>query len=252
VSLIFPELEKSAGKAKDTLLEVIKSIPPTISGAYERISAQSSDVVKARRLLHIVCAASRPLTIAEMNRALSISEDGSLVALEPPESFPIIVRDLSGLFVSIQHLKIYLIHQTAKEFLVRENATGESVRSGSSGRESWKNSLEPTKSNLILAKICISYLLFARYESDPLVLDRAMAIENEKIVNRYANKHDFLDYSAKYWAAHVREAKIKEETATFKSILDICDTQSQRFLIWFQVYWTAVSHYARYPRPLRT
>src|SRR5204863_8437901 len=164
----------------------IKRIPHTVYEAYERILANSGDDDKARRLLHIVCAASRPLTLAEMNRALSINDNGSEGSLVPRQSFPLIVRDLCGLFVSIQHERIYLIHQTAKEFLIGENATGESVRPVDSGKGSWKHSLEPTESNLVLAKICISYLLFPVFEIDRLVIDGRSIKEQ---VDRYTTKH---------------------------------------------------------------
>jgi ankyrin repeat domain-containing protein 50 len=61
ISFIFPELKKMAGYAENELLKAIQRIPPTMDKAYERILANSSDVGEARRLLHIVCAASRLL-----------------------------------------------------------------------------------------------------------------------------------------------------------------------------------------------
>ncbi|KAI9853440.1 MAG: hypothetical protein M1813_002224, partial [Trichoglossum hirsutum] len=242
MSLIFPELEKMAQNAEDELLEEIKRIPHTVDEAYERILAKSSNHDKARRLLHIVCAASRPLTLAEMNRVLSISDNGFKGSFEPQQSFPRIVRDLCGLFVSIQHERIYLIHQTAREFLICENATGESMGPVDSGKGSWKHSLEPTESNLVLAKICISYLLFPVFETHPLVIRGRPIVEQ---VGRYTAQHDFLDYSAKHWAAHFRGAKIMD-MAVFESTLEVCNTQSKRFLTWFQVYWITVESYSEY------
>ncbi|KAI9774707.1 MAG: hypothetical protein M1839_001668 [Geoglossum umbratile] len=244
MSLIFPELVKMAENAEDELLEEVKRIPHTVYEAYERILAKSSNHGKARRLLHIICAASRPLTLAEMNRALSINDNGFKGSFEPRQSFPRIVRDLCGLFVNIQHGRIYLIHQTAREFLIRENATGESVVPLGSGKGSWKHSLEPIESNLVLAKICISYLLSPVFENDPLVIHGG---SSEEQVGRYTTKHDFLDYSAKHWAAHFQEAEIMD-MAVFESTLEVCNTQSKRFLTWFQVYWIAVCSYFQCPQ----
>src|SRR5262249_10455772 len=157
-------LDKNARVSKNKLLEVVKTIPRTVFEAYEKILAQGSDVdhEKKRLLLHIVVAAVRPLTLVEMNIALSIKDgDKSLDAadLDPEESFPTIIRELCGLFVSIRDSKIYLIHQTAKEFLVREKALARPIR-GIDPRWKWAHSLEPGESNLALAKICISYLQF--------------------------------------------------------------------------------------------
>ena len=242
MSLIFPELEEKAGHAMDQLLEAIQRIPPSVDKAYERILQKSSDRGKARRLLHIVCGAARPLTLIEMNRALSIHDDGRLAKLTPSQSFAGIVRGLCGLFISIRNEKIYLIHQTAKEFLISENVTGEFDRSIDSSNETWKHSLGPTESNLILAKICISYLLSPIFESDLLVIDYDNE-EPKKAVNRYIDEYDLLDYSANHWATHFRAAETKE-MATLKLALKVCDTQPNRFRIWFQVYWITMMHYS--------
>jgi ankyrin repeat domain-containing protein 50 len=246
MALIFPELEKMVGYAEDELLETIKRIPPTIDKAYEKILANSRDVAKARRLLHIVCAASRPLTLIEMNRALSIDGNGSHRRLVPSESFPNTVRGLCGLFVRIQHERIYLIHQTAKEFLIPPNLAGESAGPVLSGKGSWKHSLEPTESNLILAKICISYLLSPVFESDPLAIDIRTYRNFRDKADQYANKYDFFDYSAHHWASHFRVAEVKEK-AILKSALEVCDTRSKRFQTWFGVYWNTTYYSSNAP-----
>jgi ankyrin repeat protein len=242
VSLIFPELEKSARVSKKKLLEVVKSIPSTVFEAYEKILAQGSDVDWPKKLvlLHIIVAAVRPLTLAEMNIALSIKDgDKSLpeVDLDPEESFPTIVRELCGLFVSIRDSKIYLIHQTAKEFLVLEKAAPVRPTGGIDPRWKWGHSLELGESNLVLAKICVLYLQFSVFESHPLVAEKWGYLGT---VDRYTHEHGFLDYAAKHWADNFREANIKEDKAVLKSVLDICDTRSKRFMTWFLVYWTTV------------
>jgi ankyrin repeat domain-containing protein 50 len=252
VSLIFPELEKNAGTPKNKLLKVIKTIPSTVDEAYERILAQSSDIDLAKKLLHIVVVAVRPLTLLEMNRALSIEVDGDNRSqdyheLEEETSFRTTVRELCGLFVSIKDRKVYLIHQTAKEFLVPGTVAVQPVTCGDSCPTIWKHSLQPGESNLVLAKICISYLLFDAFERDPLVKEQVVYSKIRERVERYTNKHDFLDYSAKHWATHFRETKVKEK-AILESTLEICDTGSKQFLTWFQVYWITVDSYSRPPQ----
>ena len=235
-ALIFPELDKVIEYAEEELLEAIKRIPSTVDEAYERILSRSSDGEKARRLLHVVCAASRPLTLVEMNRALSIKENGCIAALVPPQTFGNVVRNLCGLFISIQHERIYLIHQTAKEFLIRENAIEEPISHVSYHNGIWKHSLEPTESNLVLAEICLRYLLFPELESGPLVGDEMTLWEYEQCIEECVNEHDFLDYSAKHWATHFRKAKTKQMTI-LQLALENCNTRSKRFKIWFPVYW---------------
>ena len=243
MALIFPELKKMIEVAKNELLKAVKRISSTVDEAYERILSKSIDGKKARRLLHIVCAASRPLTLTKMNRALSIKENGCVAALVPPQSFENVVRNLCGLFISIQHKRIYLIHQTAKEFLIHENV----IEPVSSGNGSWKHSLEPTESNLVLAQICIRYLLFSELESDSLVSDEIEVWDTERQVEKDVTKHDLLDYFAKHWATHFRKAKSEQRTI-LKLALEICDTRFKRFITWFQVYWTTTRFYS-WPPP---
>ena len=50
------------------------------------------------------------------------SYDDLIQELEPEERFRVTLRDLCGLFVVIIDAKIYLLHQTAKEFLVQDNS----------------------------------------------------------------------------------------------------------------------------------
>ncbi|KAL8798161.1 MAG: hypothetical protein Q9182_006912 [Xanthomendoza sp. 2 TL-2023] len=124
VALIFPELERCAGRSKKMLLDIIKSVPTTVNEAYEKILSRSSDMRAARKLLRIVLGAPRPLTLDEMNIALSIEDrvvPGPLPRLNLDEliipfsthdesrsidqldldsvaSFRTTVRDLCGLF----------------------------------------------------------------------------------------------------------------------------------------------------------
>lgn len=157
VSLIFPELERHAGLSRKKLLAVIHTVPTTVDEAYEKILAHSNDYEVARKMLHIVVAAHRPLTLAEMNIALAIRPNHCRTEeldLEPDVSFRVTVRELCGLFVSIRDSKIHLIHQTAKEFLMGVGLEGLTLGLGSP----WKSSFDPHSSELVLAKACIFYL----------------------------------------------------------------------------------------------
>jgi hypothetical protein len=101
--------------------------------------------------------------------------------------FVITVRGLCGLFVTIIDSKIYLPHQTAKEFLVRKESLASTPLQ-------WKNSLLLVDSNCILSKIYIWYLPFTVFESYALAENGE---PNQYIINRYINNHLFLDYSTK-------------------------------------------------------
>ena len=237
LKLIFEVIEQRLTVTKKRLQVIVGTIPDTLDKAYEAILERSTDEKQARRLLHIIVSAIRPLTLREMNIALAIYEDSRSkedLDLEPEDRFRTTVRNLCGLFVSVIDSRIYLIHQTAKEFLIKDDSTQPpSLRI-------WKHSLEPRESNLVLAEICIWYLLFTVFESDPLVINGVLS-------HRYINEHDFLDYSAKYWTAHFRSADVMEG-AIVALALKVCNSRSKRFVTWFQAYWINVGSYSQCPQ----
>jgi hypothetical protein len=162
--LTLEEILKSKGASTIKRLGVIVTdLPKTIDAAYDKILKRVTDPVLCRRLLHIVLAALRPLSLSEVNIALNIEEDTHTITdldMEDETHFANTVRDLCGLFVSIIDKRLFLIHQTAREFLLRHE-------SSSGHQSSWKHSFLPIDSHLILARSCILYLQFKefRYES---------------------------------------------------------------------------------------
>jgi hypothetical protein len=103
---------------------MIDSLPLTVKDAYEkilsRVPQECADTVK--RIFRIVVGARRPLSIQEIAMALGIAtsvESTSLAQVQlDPQWLESSIRYWCGLFVFINHDRIYLIHQTAKEFLI--------------------------------------------------------------------------------------------------------------------------------------
>ncbi|RYP65038.1 hypothetical protein DL771_008492 [Monosporascus sp. 5C6A] len=269
VSLILDQFKTSKDfeGTEEQCWERVKNLPPDLDAAYERILKQSTNPKRAKKILHIIVAAARPLTPTEMDIALAIDREHKSIEDLKPSRLPSIecsIRDVCGGLVKVvgsqRNQKIDLVHHTAKEFLVRRSynvmpcqgfwtlivwaiysvyQTIHDFIARSLGL--WKHSLEPVESNRVLAEICISYLLFEEFSSSPLVMDsEAKALDILGTVDRYTNKHEFLDYAAKHWANHLKETETGKETALLKSGLEVCNADSTRFLTWFQVYWTTV------------
>ncbi|OJJ42568.1 hypothetical protein ASPZODRAFT_49644, partial [Penicilliopsis zonata CBS 506.65] len=103
--------------------ESIRLIPSSVDNAYRKILANIPlDQAKTvRKIFQIIVASRRPLTIEEMAMALGVAiSPHSLTPEEAgldPERMKRIIRQLCGLFVFINNSRIYLIHQTAREFL---------------------------------------------------------------------------------------------------------------------------------------
>ena len=99
------------------------------------------------------------------------------------------------------------------------------MNSVKSSPDDWRHSLNLVESNLILTKICLSYLLFHE-------LNRPIAAEDTRL--EMALLHDFLDYAASHWVTHSRQAGIEDDSSMLQLILDVCDTKSNRFRRWTQ------------------
>ncbi|KAH0551420.1 hypothetical protein GP486_007365 [Trichoglossum hirsutum] len=230
VTLVLDVIKNTSGFTRGNVRRTIGRIPDTVDKAYERILDRSSDVEKAKRLLHIVTAAVRPLSVEEMSLALAIQEhhrsyDDVMEELEPEERFRHTVRDLCGLFVVIIDSKIYLLHQTAKEFLVQTQSSGSLLEDPSrpDSQFKWKHALRPVESNRILVERCIWYL-----SSD--------FVEKNRVL---------LDYSAINWIAHFRDVGIRSEEAITELARNLCDMGSKRYKAWVTVY-EREAHFAWY------
>lgn len=231
--LIFDVIETSLDSSKIRLERLVQKIPATVDEAYEKLLMRNTDpelAAQARRLLHIIVAAMRPLALHEMNIAMAIDEklkdeepfrSYEELELESDMPFQIKIRNICGLFVSIHDSKVYLIHQTAREFLISKTHSPSFFSHENPTRKIWKQSLNHVESNHVLVKICLSYLLLSNLDSSEHTAD---------IIS-------FLTYAAEHWSTHFQKAKIETGNDILKSTLRICDTRSNAFQRWFPAYW---------------
>lgn len=259
--LILDEIQRSLESSQRQLRKLLKEIPSSVDTAYERILnrvTNSKLVKRARGLLHVVVSAERPLTLQETNVALAILEtlengencnSENNLETDSPDTIEQKVQSLCGLFISIVDSKVYLIHQTAREFLVNKDRFDTLSDLVEPDTGSWKHSLALQYSNTLMAKVCVSYLLFTVFERAPLEIETtASGGIVRSVVDQYCNRHCFLNYAAKNFASHFRQATIKGQAALLESTLKVCDTQSNRFLTWFQVYWITMNSSSECPR----
>ncbi|KAL7782529.1 ankyrin repeat-containing domain protein [Trichoderma ceciliae] len=210
---------------KMMIIEATSCIPTTVDEAYEKILSKSHNTKQTKKILHIIVAAARPLTIKEMSLALIIEDRHQSyndLDLSLDDRFRQKLRDTCGLSVMIVDSKIYLLHQTVKEFLVKKD-TMQTSRDNSRDYK-WKHSLQPQESHGVLAAICTRHLL------------NELKLEPES-PSRHT-WHNFLDYSAKHWASHFREMPFEAQSIMTESILKICDVDSSCCQTWFRIYWT--------------
>ncbi|PON29848.1 hypothetical protein TGAM01_v201214 [Trichoderma gamsii] len=221
-----------------TIFNAASCIPETVDEAYERILSKSCDFEQAKKILHIVSAAARPLTLKEMNLALALQkchQSNNNIKLKPEERFHQELRDICGLFITIFDSKIYLLHQTAKEFLISHSPD---PLTDICEDFIWKHSLNVLESHNILSDICIWYLCNLQFDINRYDGAKALCLRAEDMI--------FLDYSAKYWAIHFRELHMKLQKDKTELILKICDVESEHCQMWLETYWTSTN--TEYPQ----
>ncbi|KAJ5781424.1 uncharacterized protein N7518_009907 [Penicillium psychrosexuale] len=166
----------------------ITLIPPSVNTVYEKILCRvPADLIdRVKKILEIIVAAQRPLTIREIAMALGIAtSSGSLTTKQAgldPISLDSKLRRWYGLFIFTNNTKIYLIYQTAREFLIAK-------KNSSNLNSVYWNSLTDTEDQM--AEIYLRYLLIEDLEYDE---------DDSRPYTR-----SFLEYSAAHWPDHIRK-----------------------------------------------
>ena len=262
---MFDVIRDSLNSTKPSLQKLLEKLPRTIYEAYERILSriQAADQVdKARRILQVVMAAIRPLTLQEMSIAYATNErhiskediasfDELNVDIE--ENFRYRVRNLCGLFVSVVNKKIYLIHQTAREFLISRPMAGDISAGHDFGKQSWEYSLSLMESNLRLLKICVTNILVQSSNNSSMgphaVIGQGDSISdvvNHEFLDSLTRREvrtlalskphaGFLEYAANHWLSHYHGASDAVSDQLLEQVSKLCDTQSQIFAVWYWI-----------------
>ena len=223
ITLVFDDLlKKTSGINKEYIEGFVKNPPKDVDDAYNKILNRTKtqglgnqDLKKTRNILQMIVAARRPLTLQEMSIALLLLEyqppyKDLADEIESKEGTWAIIRDFCGLLVIRVDDRLYLLHQTVREFLV---ATGPDINNQNQKSQDtpdsrtitphsylWKHSIDLTDANSVLAEACISYLY-----SDFSKTDRSL-----------------LEYSAIYWVDHYRQSVTNFQTAAAERTRGLC------------------------------
>ena len=157
--LTFDAIEKRLMLTGKDIEALVSVIPENVDQAYTAMLNKSPDKDKSRKLLHIILAAKRPLSLEQINVAMVIDhchKNYHDLEMWPQDHATDIVKNICGLFISVVASKVYLIHQTAREFLLGEYLDG------------WSKSFRLAESNLVLAKVCIWLLQLRDFEENDL------------------------------------------------------------------------------------
>lgn len=230
--LVLDEICVSDKRTKTAFIKQIGSLPTTVEDAYEKILGRLKGAKRgvARTLLHIVVGARRPLTLSEMDVAFQIATDSPNAESHKEidldhGNLPTRIRELCGLFVFVNNNQIYLIHQTAKEFLVAKD-TPASVHDGH-----WKHSLKIQHSNAILTHVCVQYLHFRDLKD--IHISESYSIGEEDVD---FSAFPLFEYSAVHWPAHLRDSRSNDEEL-LERVIGLYNPNDGPFRVWVGIFW---------------
>ncbi|KAK5993626.1 Vegetative incompatibility HET-E-1-like protein [Cladobotryum mycophilum] len=205
--------------------DLLNSVPTRVSEAYETILNHTSDdlddQLMTKGLLEIILAATRPLTLEEANHALTLrvakGDFPSQVAINdelwPKEGFKTVVKNLSGLFITVCDSRLSFIHLTAREFLTDTNKQGK-----------WHGRFPVQQSHATMSISCIRYLSAV----DPGTLHGELEIVGKDF--------PFLPYALTNWSSHYNSQHDAGRQNLCESARKLCDTSEGRGNQLVQMY----------------
>jgi hypothetical protein len=205
--------------------EQIPLIPKDVDDAYEKILGRVSpkQETTVKKILQIIVGARRPLSVPEMAMALGVALQHARTAEEATASHSGLqakIQRLCGLFVFIKDTKIYLIHQTAKDFLITKVNRSTSFK--------WY--LDRSEMEIEMTRICVSYLLMA-----------------DIVHGLKGNTQDLLQYSAENWPDHFRHVESRK-TELDQDVYKLYNIDTMLFDLWFPIFWKAAMRYEMRPK----
>ena len=146
--------------------------------------------------------------------------------IELEARFKDFVRDSCGLFIVVIDSCLYLLHQTARQFIV-DHSESDNVDAHNSESKlwRWRHSLCPQDSHRIMAEACLWYL----HMEEP----SEIYLSSRDIIPK------FWEYSLYNWFIHFRQAKIGRKEALTSLAIEVCgrDFKLYRNEMFFKRYW---------------
>jgi ankyrin repeat protein len=209
------------------LRQILNELPETLDETYERILKGINKVQKddARRLLHCLAAAVRPLRVEELAELLAfdfqVTSSGGIPKLEEDwrwdnqedavlstcSSLIAIVRDGDSRVVQFSHFSV-------KEYLT-------SPRLARSHEDVSRFHIDFDAAHIIMAQVCLGTMLRLDEPSSKSGAARA-------------NVSPLVEYAARYWMDHSQFGKVSSHL--WDGIDDLFDSSKPHFAAWLRVH----------------
>ncbi|KAK8093548.1 hypothetical protein PG997_000233 [Apiospora hydei] len=221
IYLVFDYLEGGSFKRTEASIdEALRTLPTTVEDAYERILQRAQDKTFAFRAFCFVLAATRPLSVEEMNEALNTKRDtksAKELDLESLDDFENTIRRECGLMLSVYENKVYFLHQTVREFLQSTNVTTSEpppltlLDIANHVPGVWRNSIPLQTAHMVLGDCCLAYLNLAECQELEANVERHLASRKWPGEDVLVNPREsfFLSARARFVATFEQEFKFR-------------------------------------------
>lgn len=273
IHMILASLEKSLLVSMKDFQDIVSQIPPSLESTYKSfLAAIPRDYHDtASVLLQLLLASSRPLTLDEMNVAFTIKSDHQTAAdidRDAQNAIVLTIQGVLGPLVRISDNKVALIHQTAKEFLLRPTH----LRDGPLPIPE----ITAENSALRMASACMSYLLLDDFSQDLAVLEHsgtgtpssgslfgeddsplfkellwleedaenvipdtlfkeAGALDTEACYST-ASRYPFYRYASLHWAAHLATCETMAPIELNRAVAQLLDANDGHCVNWLRFF----------------
>ncbi|KEF52661.1 uncharacterized protein A1O9_11078 [Exophiala aquamarina CBS 119918] len=247
VSLVLELLRDSASMSPTSIERILNSLPSTLQQTYHHILEQVRDEDRpmALKMLKVVAAARRPLSLPEIKVAFAVNPECRSEAELKNNYEPHIertIRHLCKQIVTIADDKVHFVHSTVMDFLASLAVSD----------RPWY-SFTMTDANLEMSTICNSYLTLSDFDNQPLVIEDFIHGQTQQsLVEKYTASFPFLNYAALYWAEHYECCEAQTTSRLVNQAMSISNVASGLFKTWFAVYCASQPRTFGYPKGLST
>lgn len=204
VALACQQLKKPHVKSFNTL-KFLDSLPSGLPEIYRRIlqevlsNPDKEMVAYVKEMLRSVTVALRPLTLDE----LAIAAEIPLAIQDDPEILTEFARQCGSL-ITIRASKIYLVHQSAKDFLVSAGENGSICSEG----------LQEEHSNMTMR--CLRYICTPAIMSILQQMSQQLSIDQEEDpIEDVVRSVAYLEYPVIHWITHGGETSLTAKTSRY-------------------------------------
>ena len=265
VTVVLHHLEGSLLASEKDFKRIVSELPQEMRQLYEQLlrSIPSEHQQLAVKLLHIIAGSLRPLTLDEIGIFLTIQDSHRSVSEVEADSQPSVQRTLQGNLgplVRVSDSGVYLVHQSAKEFLYDLWKEKDNILSAIYGNND-------QNANLMLASSCLFFLLLDDFITDQFSTDQSSSEEDSRLspitgrvkvtdeenvlydpiglgqdlilkdefvldadaCDSIAARYTLFDYAARHWAIHFSSCNDFASHDLAKAVIRLSRYEGKRF-----------------------